>query len=372
MEKRQARLSAQARSVFLRQKIPGRVYFELTPRCTLDCRMCYVHLTPAQMGDRKELSTEQWLRIVDEAVEAGMLYAVLTGGECMLHPGFWEIAGHLMEKGVVVSVNTNAFAITDADFERFRQLRPNSFRVTLYGATEEGYERCTGHRALSRVLENVTRLRDAGFPIIFGVTLSRFNQDEFLEMVRIGQALKLRVHYSLDLREPNADTGRRLSEFALSQEEVIRLLTEFRRAGKLPFYRNDPITELPPRQPDDPSFKGLRCGGGSVTVAIHWDGRMSPCFECQSGFPVQELGFAAAWEKTKALAAEIPQPVECRSCRLFPACVDCVMLRRDPKNPGHANPERCAATVARWNAGLISLERPGPERPDFTEGKPDC
>ena len=149
MEANQNALYARNKQRWRQLRVPVSPYFELTPRCTLDCKMCYIHLTPEQMGDRKELSTEQWMRITDEAVEAGMLYVVLTGGECMLHPGFWEIYDHLLDKGVVVTVNTNAYTLTDADIERFRCRPPAGFRVTLYGASEEGYERCTGRRAFA-------------------------------------------------------------------------------------------------------------------------------------------------------------------------------------------------------------------------------
>lgn len=37
--------------------IPYAGIFELTPRCNLDCKMCYVHLTPKQMN-RDEISAE--------------------------------------------------------------------------------------------------------------------------------------------------------------------------------------------------------------------------------------------------------------------------------------------------------------------------
>ena len=58
-----------------KQRVPYDVFYELTPRCTFDCKMCYVHLTREQMGDRRELSTEEWLRIGDD------YYYAATGGK---------------------------------------------------------------------------------------------------------------------------------------------------------------------------------------------------------------------------------------------------------------------------------------------------
>ena len=335
--------------------VPAAPYFELTPRCTLDCKMCYVHLTPEQMGDRKELSTEQWLRLTDEAVEAGMLYVVLTGGECMLHPGFWEIYYHLLDLGVVVSVNTNAWALTEEDLRRFRERCPAAVRVSIYGASEEGYERCTGRRAFGRVIENVAKLRDVGCRMGLAITLNRYNAAEFPDMIRVCRELKLPYGYIFDLTEPNEDTGRRLEDFNLPWEEILARQQEAFRLEGRKLWQNEPIRELPALLPDDPACKGVRCGSGVCSYVLHWDGRMSPCFEFRHDVQVLDVGFQAAWEATKQAAAAMPQPVECEGCRLRPICFSCVFSRRDPKNPGHCNPRRCEMTVRRYNAGLVRL-----------------
>lgn len=372
MENRQKILSDRNRQLWRQKQIPVSPFYELTPRCTLDCKMCYVHLNPEQMGDRRELSGAEWNRITDEAVQAGMLYVVLTGGECMLHPDFWEIYDHLLDQGVVVTVNTNAYTLTDADIGRFKRRPPAGFRVTLYGASEEGYERCTGRRAFARVVENVTKLRDAGFLTAIAVTLSRYNMDEFVDIIRLARSLGLQVNYVMELSEPNEDTGRHLADFSLSCQEIIDKTKELYAAENRTIHENEPIRELPALLPDDPSCKGMRCGSGTTSFVIHWDGRMSPCFDFRNDIRVQDAGFAAAWEATKKLARNRLQPVECESCRLMAICHECVLCRQDPKNPGHADPRRCEMTVRRYNAGLVTLHDTQPENTDVTEKREDC
>ena len=365
-------LEKRNKEIWRRQRIPVSNFFELTPRCTLDCKMCYVHLTPEQMGDRKELTAEQWNRVTDEAVEAGMIYVVLTGGECMLHPGFWEIYDHLRDKGVVVTINTNAYALTDADLERFRRKPPSAFRVTLYGASEAGYERCTGRRAFSRVVENLRKLRDTGIRTAVAITLSRYNIDEFIEMVRLAKSLRLPVNYVMELSEPNEDTGRHLASFCLSQEEIIAKTKELYQLEHRVIHDNEPIRELPARLPDAPDCRGMRCGSGTTSFVVHWDGRMSPCFDFRNDIRVQDVGFRAAWEETKRLAASRPQPVECETCRLLPICHECVLCRQDPQDPGHADPNRCRMTVERYNAGLVTLRSVPGNGQDLTRKHEEC
>lgn len=372
MEKHPNLLSDQNKQIWRSMQIPVSPFYELTPRCTLDCKMCYVHLTPEQMGGRRELTAEQWNRITDEAVEAGMLYTVLTGGECMLHPNFWEIYDHLLDRGVIVTINTNAYTLTDADIERFRRRPPAGFRITLYGASEEGYERCTGRRAFARVVENITKLRDAGFLTVIAITLSRYNVDEFVDMVRIARDLELRVNYVMELSEPNEDTGRHMDDFNLTQDEIIAKTKELYAAENRTIFENEPIRELPAILPDDPNCKGMRCGSGTTSFVIHWDGRMSPCFDYRNDIRVQDVGFRAAWEETKRLARAYPQPVECDTCKLLPICHDCVLCRQDPKNPGHADQRRCRMTIERYNAGLSTLHTAQPDDPDLVEGREVC
>ena len=50
--------------------IPISGTFELTPRCNLNCRMCYVHLPAEEIPCHgRELMAVEWLRIAEEARE---------------------------------------------------------------------------------------------------------------------------------------------------------------------------------------------------------------------------------------------------------------------------------------------------------------
>lgn len=76
-------------------KAPIFGHYELTGRCNLDCKMCYVHNQSNAEFLKKELSTEQWKQIFDEAFDLGLLYATLSGGECLIRNDFKELYLHL-------------------------------------------------------------------------------------------------------------------------------------------------------------------------------------------------------------------------------------------------------------------------------------
>ena len=159
--------------------VPIKGTFELTPLCNLDCKMCYVHLTPSQMlqSNRCMISTARWKQIMQDAIDHGMIYALLTGGEALLHPDFDELYLFLCEHGVQVKVNTNGLLLTADRIDFFRQHPPAELHITLYGADEDTYERVTGHRVFGRVWQNILAARDAGIRLCVGITPSKYIQN---------------------------------------------------------------------------------------------------------------------------------------------------------------------------------------------------
>ena len=88
--------------------IPVTGTFELTPRCNLNCPMCYVRLNPEEMKPLgRECTKEEWMEMAEQAKEAGLLFILLTGGEPMLRSDFGEIYEGLSKMGFSISINSN-------------------------------------------------------------------------------------------------------------------------------------------------------------------------------------------------------------------------------------------------------------------------
>ena len=73
-------------------KTPVSVQFELTPRCNFDCKMCYVHNQDSNKLKSKELSTDQWKSIMDDAFSNGMMFETLTGGKLSYAQGDFPVS----------------------------------------------------------------------------------------------------------------------------------------------------------------------------------------------------------------------------------------------------------------------------------------
>jgi radical SAM protein with 4Fe4S-binding SPASM domain len=126
------------------QHVPLDFFLEITARCNNDCRHCYINL-PA--GDREALRSELTLDeisdIADQAVALGSMFCLLTGGEPLLRKDFPEIYLALKRKGLLISIFTNACLVTEEHIALFKKYPPQYIEVSVYGATEETYERVT-------------------------------------------------------------------------------------------------------------------------------------------------------------------------------------------------------------------------------------
>ena len=316
--------------------------FELTPLCNLDCKMCYVHLNAAQLNGAKLLPTETWKDIMTQAVDAGMMYARITGGECTTYPGFKELYLHLAGMGVEIAVLSNGILV-DEDMVDFFVAHPLAgIQVTLYGASEEAYERVTGHRMFNRVLGNIRRMRDAGIPVSIAVTPNAFMTDG-LEVVRLLHEEGFPFNINPGIIEPRQETGRKIEDASLdTYVDMMRLQRELEGRLPEPECEPDELPDVADGGVDGEAPRGVRCGAGRSSFSVGWKGDMRPCntFPCEPP-NVAELGFAESWRRVNAIALDYPLPVECEGCSYKNACKHCVAEHAGGAEPGHASPAVC-------------------------------
>ena len=325
-------------------KIRGDMVQTLGDNCldpdNLDCKMCYVHLDRAQMKGAELLPTETWKDMMKQAVDAGMMYATITGGECLTYPGFRELYLHLRSMGVETGILTNG-VLLDGEMAEFLLANPPArIQVTLYGASDDGYERVTGHRQFHRVLNNILRMRDSGIPMTVGVTPNAFMTDGE-DIIRTLRAHDLPYLINSGLMAPREDTGRKVLDADLDlYVRMIKVRNQLNDGNEfIPVDEN----ELPDQVGSGEAACGVRCGAGRSTFCICWNGLMRPC----NTFPgieanVPELGFRESWRRINNFVNSYPLPIECEGCAYRNVCKHCAAEHAGGAPAGHANPAICA------------------------------
>ena len=167
--------------------------FELTARCNFDCPMCYVHLKQEDIDAQgQELTAEQWIDIARQARDAGMVFALLTGGEPFVRKDFFEIYHAMKELGLMISINSNGSMLSGEILGKLVEDPPFRMNISLYGGSNETYCGMCGRPAYDNVTRNIAALKNAGIDVRLNVSVTPYNRHDLEAICR--KAEELGVH----------------------------------------------------------------------------------------------------------------------------------------------------------------------------------
>ena len=267
--------------------------------------MCYVHSS----SDRYQghiLTGDQWIRLIDEAVEAGMLYATLTGGECFLHPDFWKIYTHLKEKGVFVTLFSNGTLLDEEWVDRLSKMRPNGIKISVYGSNPQEYYQVNAALDCFRKVDHaLDLLYEAKILPSISITVSKFNSKYFQNILQYVKSKHYhRLMVDCDMIEPRKETDKNFAKIALNREEQEQVWrTYFEEEGKIvqplcdaDFNENSNLLDEKSRE--EYLNHGVPCMAGQCMFFIQYDGCMRPCvqFGQEKIYPLK-IGFGPTWNK---------------------------------------------------------------------------
>ncbi len=338
-------------------KAPLSGILELTPRCNLRCRMCYIRMSPEEMAPRgRERTTAEWLALAEELREAGTVFLLLTGGEPLLRPDFPDLYRALSGMGFSLSLNTNGTLLNGEIAALFRELPPAAVNLTLYGADEAAYRQLCGEgEAFRRAVEAVELLRANGTALRLNTTLTACNREELPKIAAFAKARSLPLRVVTYLFPPLRRGGKDVERF--SPEEAGTLSAESRRWTDEPETLAARAAAIRARVPEPcvpgedclgGSREGLRCAAGNCQFWVAWNGETYPCGMMPEPVvhPFRD-GFLPAWRALTAACAKLPVTPACESCELKPNCLACAAVARAETGRTDGLPEYvCRLTAA--------------------------
>jgi radical SAM protein with 4Fe4S-binding SPASM domain len=144
--------------------------FQITDRCNLRCRHCYIG-----EGLHQDLPLEKILRVLKEFEEIQGLRLLLSGGEPLLHPHFWEINEILREYPFRSVLLSNGTLINKATAEK---LHVHEVQISLDGM-KEGHESIRGEGTFEKTLQTIDHLLEANIQVSVATMIHRKNLKEF-------------------------------------------------------------------------------------------------------------------------------------------------------------------------------------------------
>lgn len=312
--------------------------FELTARCNLDCKMCYIHRRANDAAAlRQERSAADWLRLAEECCRAGTLLLLLTGGEPLLRRDFREIYSGCKKLGLMLSLNTNATLLDERMADFLASDPPSRVNITLYGASAETYGAlCGDPSAYDRVLRAIDLLQQAGVLVKLNCSVTPYNRNDAEKIYAFAREHALPVQAASYMFPPvRACEHGCFAADRMTSEQSAEEKLRYDRARFTPnALRERCRALLDGEQPADPDnecqelpTERIRCRAGSSTFWVTWDGQLRPCgmMTCPT-VPLEPDGFADAWQSIRAARESILVPAKCTSCAMRHACDQCAAV----------------------------------------------
>ena len=340
--------------------IPLSGTFELTPVCNMDCKMCYVRLSRQEQEAIAPLfGAEQWLKLGRSAVDAGMLYLLLTGGEPFLHPEFRQILEGLHRMGLFISVNSNGTMIDETVVAWLKNCPPVRMNISLYGASDQTYERLCGNpRGFTQVTKAIRLLKEAGIQVKLNCSLTPHNAADLPEMVKFAQEneliLQVATYMFPPVRKDSAMIGKN-HRFTPEEAAYYMAYADYLTLGKERFLTQEGKIPTPSDPEEGCQGDGIACRAGKCSFWVTWQGHMMPCgmFPPEQGPNVFRMPFQDAWEQVKQDSAAVRLPPECANCSAKNTCRACAAMVVTESGCFHKVPKyRCDmihAYKAQWD-----------------------
>lgn len=315
--------------------------FELTSRCPLSCRMCYIHREENDCeAIQREKSTDWWLTLAEQAQKAGMLMLLLTGGEPLLRKDFEEIYLGAKKLGLLVSVNTNGMLIDDDKIKFFADNPPQKLNISLYGASEETYrELCGNGKAYEKVFSAVRKLCKAGVNVKINFTITQYNSHDAKKIYDFAKELGIPVQ-AVSYMFPPVRAGGEAERMPPEEAARVHFECMLLDVGKEKLKKHFEAKANIRRDVDfdDSGGELIPCRAGRSTFWVTWDGKMSPCGMMTT--PMFEISsFSDAWECIKEARENIFLPPKCKTCDLRNYCDMCAAVTLAETNDFGTVPE---------------------------------
>jgi MoaA/NifB/PqqE/SkfB family radical SAM enzyme len=159
---------------------------ELTYTCNLRCAFCYTDSPRRTLEGVAELSDADWRAITEDVIDAGVIEAVVTGGEPLLRRDLvLEVIDRLDSARIGVCLNTNGWFVDVAVADRLARARSGlHVNVSLDGPTPELHDRARGvPGSWRRAVTAISLLVERGVPVHIVHVVTPSNEFAALQMV---------------------------------------------------------------------------------------------------------------------------------------------------------------------------------------------
>ena len=258
---------------------------ELTYRCPLQCPYCSNPLDFAQQ--EKELTTEQWIAVFQQARAMGAVQIGFSGGEPLVRKDLPELIKAARDLGFYTNLITSGIGLTQKKIDAFAEAGLDHIQISFQASDEVLNAALAGSKkAFQQKLEMARAVKAHGYPMVLNFVLHRHNIDQ------IDRIIELCIELEAD--DVELATCQFYGWAQLNREGLLPTLEQIERAEAVVHrYRekmaaSDNLANLLFVTPDYYEERPKPCmgGWGAIFLSVTPEGMALPCHSARQ-LPVQ-------------------------------------------------------------------------------------
>lgn len=302
------------------QRYPFSATMELTERCNYNCIQCFINKPANDPSSQKEMTTAQVKDLIDQLVEAGTLFLLITGGEPFLRSDFIEIFKYSRKKGLIVTLFSNGSMLTPEIASVLAEYGIRGLEISLYGATPETFDAVTWRPgSYERCMRGVETALAYKLPLSLKTFIINTNKHELTQMRAFAHDRNLNFRFD-SMLIPRLDGNGNGHQLQLDIDEMIRL--DMEDPERVSAWK-DVLEERQEMKVDSSLI--YNCGAAHYSFHIDAYGNMSPCALVRKPcYDIVEFGLKNAWEMLGAVhTLKHTKKTECADCPHVIFCNQC-------------------------------------------------
>ncbi len=242
--------------------------------CNQKCLHCYA--AGQTLADKKELTTDQWKKVIDKCRKAYIPQLTFTGGEPTKRDDLIELVDYA--KWFITRLNTNGVLLTKELCNKLYEASLDSVQITFYSVNPEEHNKLVGANNYDKTVDGIKNAIEAGLSVSINTPLCTINKD-YVKTLEFLKSLGVKyVTCSGLIVTGNAKTEES-KETQLSEKELYEILKKAKQ------FADDNLMELSFTSPGWIKEEKLRtinlnipsCGACLSNMAIAPDGEVVPC-----------------------------------------------------------------------------------------------
>lgn len=284
--------------------IPLSSTFELTYRCNLSCKHCYV-----VRNNKKELTLKEIKNILHQLKDAKIMFLLYTGGEVLLKDDFFQIIEYTQKLRFSYKFFTNGTLINKENVKKIANCFPLEIGVSIYSHLPDIHDKITQVAgSFKRTISAIQLLKREKLNVKIKCPLMKLNKKCVEGIRKLANDLGCKYQFGIDI-VPKDNGDRKPLMLRCNEKEVKDII-------------------LQTSAPKIKKQKDLLCGIGIQTFAISPWGDIYPCLQYKKSCgSLRRKKFYDIWNNSSLLnkmrKIKPDDLKECNTCKDVLYCTRC-------------------------------------------------